>query len=368
MAGITDILINWYSNNKRDLPWRNTRDPYAIWLSEVILQQTRVSQGLSYYYRFLETFPNVEALALASEEAVLKVWQGLGYYSRARNLHHTARVVANERNGVFPIDYKGLLELKGVGEYTAAAIASIAYNEAVPVVDGNVARVISRLFGIHEPINSTMGMKILKKISNELIPSHQPDTYNQAMMEFGALFCKPSNPDCPECPLKQYCLAFQKGEVGLLPVKNAKRSARDHYIYYLVMECMAEGKEQILIRRRTAQGIWKNLYDFPSVESAGPMEIASVLEKGEQERLLTINDYCVHSVSGIFAHQLTHRNIKAVFIHITLSGPIVQIGTNQWIEKDRIGELPVPRLIENYLLSSSFLNSITYKLTRDQMI
>jgi A/G-specific adenine glycosylase len=351
MAGITEILIDWYRHNKRDLPWRSSSDPYHIWLSEIILQQTRVSQGLAYYYRFIETFPDVKTLAEAAEEEVLKVWQGLGYYSRARNLHHTARVVVNERNGEFPADYQGLLELKGIGEYTAAAIASIAYNEVVPVIDGNVARVLSRLFGLHEAVNSSSGIKTMKSISQKLISSLYPADYNQAIMEFGALFCKPSNPDCPECPLKHHCVAYQKGEVSFLPVKKVKQSARDHYIYYLALTYIADKEEHILIHKRVGKGIWKNLYDFPALESSSPMELDEVLKKAELSHTLPESNYLVNSVSPQYSHQLTHMNIRAVFIHIILTDTFFGIDNCQWINKKAIVDFPVSRLIEkwNYL-------------------
>ena len=351
MAGITEILIDWYRHNKRDLPWRSSRDPYRIWLSEVILQQTRVNQGLAYYYRFLESFPDVGALAEAEEEEVLKVWQGLGYYSRARNLHHTAKVIANERKGEFPADYQGLLALKGIGEYTAAAIASIAFNEAVPVIDGNVARVLSRLFGMHEAVNSSSGLKTLKSISLQLISSLYPADYNQAIMEFGALFCKPSNPDCPECPLKHHCVAFQKDEVSSLPVKKAKQAARDLYIYYLAMTCLVDKEEHILIHKRAGKGIWENLYDFPAIESSSPMELGEVLKKAELSKALSVSNYLVNSVSPQYSHQLTHMNIRAVFIHIILQETFFGFENCQWIKKKAMVDFPVPRLIEkwNYL-------------------
>ncbi|CAG0910098.1 unnamed protein product [Cyprideis torosa] len=215
-------IIDWYQINKRDLPWRNTKDPFTIWLSEIILQQTRVAQGLPYYQRFIKAFPNLEKLAVASEQEVLKLWQGLGYYSRARNLHYSAIYIVNELNGKFPSNYNDLLNLKGVGDYTASAIASICYNEPTAVVDGNVYRVLARYFGIETAINSTKGVKEFKLLAQELIDDDNPGTHNQAVMEFGARMCKPQNPDCLSCPLKESCVSLQKNKVNLLPFKEKK--------------------------------------------------------------------------------------------------------------------------------------------------
>ena len=222
MTDFNLLITNWYRQNKRDLPWRLTTDPYKIWLSEIILQQTRVDQGLSYYLKFVKEFPTIQALANASEQQVLALWQGLGYYSRARNLHFTAKTISNELNGKFPNSFTSLKKLKGIGDYTAAAIASFSYNEITPVVDGNVYRVLSRVFNIATPIDSSQGKKLFYELAGELISKENPGEFNQSIMEFGALWCKPQNPKCEDCPLQENCLAFENDTVKLLPVKDKK--------------------------------------------------------------------------------------------------------------------------------------------------
>ena len=220
--GFSEKLIVWYKQNERDLPWRKTTDPYKIWLSEIILQQTRVAQGLNYYNKFLNKHPTIQSLAESSEKNILNLWQGLGYYSRARNLHFTAKYISKELNGKFPTKYQDILNLKGVGEYTAAAIASFSYQEVYPVIDGNVYRVLSRIFGVESAIDSTSGKKIFKKLATELIDNKNPDTYNQAIMEFGALQCKPKNPNCEDCPFLLECFAYKNKQITELPKKDKK--------------------------------------------------------------------------------------------------------------------------------------------------
>ncbi|MCW8941497.1 MAG: A/G-specific adenine glycosylase, partial [Flavobacteriales bacterium] len=229
-------LISWYKNNKRDLPWRNTINPYKIWLSEIILQQTRVNQGLSYYYKFIEHYPSVKDLANASEQEVLKLWQGLGYYSRARNLHATARIITENYDGIFPVDYKKILSLKGVGEYTAAAITSFAYNQPYPVVDGNVFRVLARIYGVDTPIDTPEGKKTFNGLANKLIDKKQAATYNQAIMEFGALVCTPKNPECENCIFNNICAALINQQIELLPLKSKKIKQTNRYFNYLIIE------------------------------------------------------------------------------------------------------------------------------------
>ncbi|HYG16163.1 MAG TPA: A/G-specific adenine glycosylase, partial [Bacteroidia bacterium] len=257
------IIESWYALNKRDLPWRNTRDPYKIWLSEVILQQTRVNQGMPYYHKFIEKYPDIAAMAGAHEDEVLKLWQGLGYYSRARNMHQAAKMITYELNGKFPITYTDILKLKGVGSYTAAAIASIAGNEPVAVVDGNVYRVLARYFGIDTPIDSTEGRKTFLKLANELINTENPATYNQAVMEFGALQCKPQNPDCGVCPLKISCIALKQKRVDALPVKSKKTAVKARYFNYLFFEKPGFAH----LQKRGQTDIWANLYEFPLAET-----------------------------------------------------------------------------------------------------
>ncbi|WP_316769769.1 A/G-specific adenine glycosylase [Pedobacter frigiditerrae] len=256
-------IIKWYKINKRDLPWRSTTDPYVIWLSEIILQQTRVEQGLPYFNKFLENFPTVKAFASATENEVLKLWQGLGYYSRGRNMLYTAKQVMEMHNGNFPKAYEKLIKLKGIGDYTAAAISSFSNNESKAVLDGNVFRVLSRYFGIEEPINSTNGKKIFSSLAQKLIEDHKPSVYNQAIMEFGALQCKPKSPACNICPLQFGCFALKNHKVDVLPVKLKKVKVRERWFNYFV----GFKDDKILIKQRQAGDIWQQMYDFPLIET-----------------------------------------------------------------------------------------------------
>jgi A/G-specific adenine glycosylase len=346
---ITETLISWYHQHKRDLPWRSTRDPYRIWLSEVILQQTRVNQGMDYYHRFLERFPDIFALAKASEEEVLKLWQGLGYYSRARNLHHAARTIVSEFSGKFPPAYSSLLNLKGIGEYTAAAIASISFNEAVAVVDGNVSRVLARLFALEEPVNASPGMKLLRKIAEGLIPATDPATFNQAIMEFGALQCTPRKPGCESCPLRLQCLAYAKGKATEYPKKLDLSRVKELYYYYLVITFPVLGRQHILLHKREQAGIWKNMYDFPLVESGNNLEFHEVMASGTCVGLLGRKFPGILSISQEYIHLLSHRRISARFIRIILTGAPKNIGPNIIAAIPDIGKYPVPKLIERYL-------------------
>src|SRR5687768_10822903 len=271
----SDKVAEWYKTNKRDLPWRETKDPYKIWLSEIILQQTRVNQGMPYYYKFIETFPTVHDLACASEQSVLRLWQGLGYYTRARNLHKCAKVVASRFNGEFPNNYKDLLQLPGVGEYTAAAIASFSFNEPVAVLDGNVFRMLSRYFGIEVEINTLEGKRIFSKLANELIHKKRPDLHNQAFMEFGALHCVPKNPPCSTCAFQATCYASLHGRQTELPRKMKKKAARKRYFYYLVFR---QG-DTLLMQKRTAKDIWHGLFDFHLIEKNKPIKIEEILNE-----------------------------------------------------------------------------------------
>lgn len=337
------ILINWYRENKRDLPWRNTNDPYKIWLSEIILQQTRVDQGMSYYLKFIENYPTVKDLAQAKEEEVLKLWQGLGYYSRARNLHFTAKLIVNEYNGEFPNQYKDILNLKGIGEYTAAAIASFAYNNSYPVIDGNVYRVLSRIFGISTPIDSTQGKKEFKALAEELIDSKNPSEYNQAIMEFGALYCKPQTPDCDNCVFNGSCEAFNNKEVSILPVKSKKIKQKDRYFNYLVFT----DEQSVYIKNRLDKDIWKGLFDFPLVETTQPVKDIEEIKDSAHQKL--INQNLSIKVSDEKTHILSHQKIHAIFWLIQLEklpSPTSKMVKIKWKE---INNYPVPKLIENYL-------------------
>jgi len=313
----SNSLITWYLDHKRNLPWRETRDPYFIWLSEIMLQQTRVAQGLPFYLSFVKAFPTVFDLASADEERVLKLWQGLGYYSRARNLHQTAKHVAFERNGIFPENYESLLKLKGVGEYTAAAIASFSKDEAVPVVDGNVFRVLARYFGIETDIASAVAKKEFAAMAFELMPKKTPALFNQAIMEFGALQCVPKSPNCTICPLNSSCFALQKGMVNRLPLKSKKAKVRHRYFNYLIA---SDENEKTTIQKRTAKGIWHNLYEFPLVESDGEIEIDILLaRKALQNEVMTVLEL---SESRIL-HKLTHQHLHIKFWKVQVAGSIL---------------------------------------------
>lgn len=338
----SNALIRWYLQNKRDLPWRNTRDPYLIWLSEIILQQTRVAQGTPYFYAFTEAFPTVFDLANASEQQVLKLWQGLGYYSRARNLHKTAQLVAAELGGLFPDRYTELLKLKGVGDYTAAAIASFSYNEVVPVVDGNVFRVLSRVFDVEADISQPASKKIFQALALELMPKDNPAIFNQAIMEFGALQCVPKNPDCTVCVMNDGCLALKLNKVHQLPVKLKKTKVTNRFFNYLIFED-EEGKT--LIRQRTAKGIWHNLYEFPLIEALEELDTETVsgeiLKAGfVQNDINAIEEF--HSKAII--HKLSHQTISIRFWRVSVYGFIAD-----GIHLSRLEDLPFPIVIYNFI-------------------
>lgn len=302
------LLIEWYHEHKRDLPWRNTNDPYLIWISEIILQQTRVAQGYAYYQRFIERFPNLESLAAAEENEVLKYWQGLGYYSRARNLHQAAISV----NGVFPVKYEDILKLKGVGTYTAAAICSFAYNQPHAVVDGNVYRVLSRFFGINEPIDSGKGKKIFASLAHDLLDKIQPALYNQAIMDFGALQCTPLSPDCTVCPFKNRCFAFNHNMVSSLPIKQNKTKTSERFFYYLLIR----DNGNIYLNKRTENDIWKNLYELPLIESNTALAVDDFIRKQEFASIFKENSAVNVRLLNKTKHVLSHRIIYADFYEL----------------------------------------------------
>ena len=336
-------LIAWYLIHKRDLPWRGSGNPYYIWLSEIILQQTRVAQGLPYYLKFVESYPTVNALAEAPEADVLKLWQGLGYYSRARNLHFTAKYVAHELGGTFPSTYNGLLLLKGVGDYTASAIASICFKEPTAVVDGNVYRVLSRVFGINTPINSTQGVKEFKLLAQELLDVSQPGIYNQALMEFGARHCVPQNPDCNGCIFNDGCEAFNNNSVGDLPVKLKKLKVKKRYFNYMVI--LSENNSTVL-KQRTGKGIWQGLYEFPLVESEHEVnetqlkQLEGFLELQEKYQVSEIIRYN----EALVVHKLSHQHLFTRF-WIAKTSAIIK---NE-VEINTINEYAVPVLLQNFI-------------------
>ncbi len=302
------LLIEWYHEHKRDLPWRNTNDPYLIWISEIILQQTRVAQGYAYYQRFIERFPNLESLAASEENEVLKYWQGLGYYSRARNLHQAAISV----NGVFPVRYEDILKLKGVGIYTAAAICSFAYNQPHAVVDGNVYRVLSRFFGVNEPIDSGKGKKIFASLAHDLLDKVQPALYNQAIMDFGALQCAPLSPDCTVCPFKNRCFAFNHNMVSSLPIKQNKTKTSERFFYYLLIR----DNGNIYLNKRTENDIWKNLYELPLIESNTALAVDDFIRKQEFASIFKENSVVNVRLLNKTKHVLSHRIIYADFYEL----------------------------------------------------
>ncbi len=345
MEQIGAQIIRWYRRNKRSLPWRETRDPYRIWLSEIILQQTRVEQGLPYFLKFIKEFKNVHALANASQQKVLKCWEGLGYYSRARNLHFTAKYVSKSLRGKFPPDHAGLLKLKGVGPYTAAAISSICYEEPKAVVDGNVYRVLSRIFGIKTPSDSTKGKKLFNELAQELLGKHLPSEFNQAMMEFGARYCKPSSPDCPNCILHAKCYAGSRNQAALFPVKEKKTTIRSRHLYYFILNY----KNKLLIQERMKTDIWKGLYEFPLIETAKSIQVPTALRKFLLQSKIAPGSFSVPLPPSQRKHLLSHRELQATCFYLVLHQKPSGIKTGKWVERNKIDSFPFPRLLLHFV-------------------
>ncbi len=302
--------MEWYLPERRPMPWKSEKDPYLIWLSEVILQQTRVEQGMPYYLRFKNKYPSIEALAKTPEDEVMKLWQGLGYYSRAKNLHRTANFIAEELKGVFPDSYSEILKLKGVGAYTAAAVASFAFGLPHAVVDGNVYRVLARIFGIDDPVGSSGGKRKFSTLANELLDKNNPANYNQAILDFGAIQCTPKSPDCTNCPFNDRCYAYQNDKIDSLPVKSKKRARKTRYFNYLVLIT----GEKVVIHKRTAKDIWQNLYEFPLVESEALLSPREILKIAKKD--VFSGDCSILSLSKPFVQQLTHQKIVSRFFEI----------------------------------------------------
>lgn len=340
--GFSKSLIQWYLQNKRDLPWRKTTDPYRIWLSEIMLQQTRVAQGLPYFLKFTEAFPTVYDMANKPEEHILKLWQGLGYYSRARNLHTTAKQVAFEMGGSFPDSYAGLLKLKGVGDYTAAAIASISYGEPVPVVDGNVYRVLARYFGIETDISSSGAKKQFTEVAASLLPKDAAATFNQAMMEFGALQCVPKSPDCGVCIFNQECAAFLTGRVNQLPVKLKKTKVTDRFFNYLVIK---DAAENTVVQKRSAKGIWHNLYEFPLIETDKELsekEVTELIKANNELGFTPAKTTLLHPERIL--HKLSHQHLSIRFWEVEAS-----VVLSNAITKEEAMMYPFPIVIHNFM-------------------
>ena len=338
-----DELLNWYQNNKRDLPWRNTTNAYIIWLSEIILQQTRVEQGKPYFSRFLERYPTVTDFASATEDEVLKLWQGLGYYSRGRNMLKTARLVQEQYNGAFPTSYDQLIKLTGIGEYTAAAISSFSSNEARAVVDGNVYRVLARYLGIDDPINSTKGKKIFQEAANDFLNRKNPGMHNQAMMEFGAVICKPQKPACGICPVRMECYAFKHNAINSLPVKLSNIKVRErHFNYFLITT-----GDKLLVNKRSDTDIWANMYDLPMVETDSELPVNELITSAEVVEYFG-NGLSIAEISPVKKHILTHQRL---FVRLViLQNPVAKTKeTWTFISPDNLKSLAIPKIIFIFL-------------------
>ncbi len=345
MQKLSEGLIQWYKKNKRDLPWRHTTDPYKIWLSEIILQQTQVVQGLAYYNKFVEKYPTVKILANAPIDEVLKLWQGLGYYSRARNLHEAARHIVAHHRSVFPKTYAEIKKLKGVGDYTAAAIASIAYGLPHAVVDGNVYRVLSRVFNINKPIDTGEGKKYFQELATKLLPPKKAAEYNQAIMEFGALHCRPvANPDCESCVLNAICLAYPKKKVSLLPVKSKKTKVTDRYLHYFVFK----HKDAVYIKKRHEKDIWQGLYEFYLIEKSKKENQISVLNSSELKPFKLSKKAAIKVFPKAYKHILSHQRLYARFYMVEIKDKL-KVGEMTRITLSNLDKYPFPRLIEKFL-------------------
>lgn len=341
-ALFVENLLVWYDRNKRDLPWRDTQDPYKVWISEIILQQTRVDQGLPYYHKFLKTFPKLKNLAEADEQTVLSIWQGLGYYSRARNLHQGAQQVCNEYKGKYPTSYQDWLKIKGVGSYTAAAIASFCFREQVPVLDGNVFRVLSRVFGISEDILSGKGKKLFWEKASELIPADQPDLFNQAIMEYGALHCTPKSPDCESCVFKSHCFAYQKNLVSDLPFKNKKLNRKSRFFEYQVYLY----QKKVLLKKRLKGDIWEGLHEFPLIEKKNIEDLSKASTQKTKIKLSFKSD--------VLKHVLSHQDLHCIFkVYEVASKTDWQALSTQWeaeaVPLAKITAVPKPVLLTKFL-------------------
>ena len=344
MENISDILLSWFAREGRDLPWRRTRDPYRIWLWEVILQQTRVAQGLEYYLRFTERFPDIAALAAAPEDEVLKLWQGLGYYSRARNLHAAARQVVSRFGGVFPATYGEVRALRGVGDYTAAAVCSIVYDAPCAVVDGNVYRVLARLFDIGMPIDTTTGKRAFAELAQSQLDTSRPGLYNQAIMDFGALQCTPANPSCNNCPLRDECLSLAAGTVAERPVKAGRTRIRPRYLNYLHLECGG----RIALRRRPEGDIWQGLYDLPAIESDRPLDFTELAAAPPFRDMFGTLPYRLVRTIRMPKHQLSHQTLHAAYHRLALDAWPSAAGGWTLVPYEQLEDYAIPRLLDRY--------------------
>lgn len=347
----SEKVVEWYKINKRELPWRATENPYHVWLSEIILQQTRVNQGLPYYKKFIEAFPSAVDLAKAPEQKVLRLWQGLGYYTRARNLHKCAKEVVHNHGGMFPDSFEELKKLPGIGDYTAAAIASISFKEPVAVVDGNVFRVLSRIYGIDTPINSPQGKKIFSELANKLVSDTLPDIHNQAVMEFGALYCTPQNPLCDGCIFATTCVASKNSLQSLLPVKHRLKKIRKRYFYYFAIQ---KGRS-FLMKKRNEKDIWHGLYDFYLAERKRSVNPGKILLEDDLLKSVSQEKSTVE-ISGVYKHVLSHQVIFSRFIRLKTSENITLNGSGfKFYSLKKVSELPKPVLISRFLSDHQLL-------------
>jgi A/G-specific adenine glycosylase len=325
------------------MPWKNEKDPYRIWISEIILQQTRVSQGLAYYNRFIKRFPTAKSIAIAPEHEVFKLWEGLGYYTRCKNIIASAKYISEELNGKFPSDYDAILQLKGIGSYTASAIASFAYDLPYAVLDGNVFRVLSRYFGITIPIDTLPGKTFYNTLAYELLDKKLPGVYNQSIMDFGATICKPL-PLCEICPLKSRCVAFLNGIQLELPVKEKVLIRKSRWLYYLVVNY----RNKFYVRKRTGKDIWQNLYEFILLETAKPVSIKKLQATEEFSSIFKDTKYKIENISPLYRQQLSHQTIHGQFLTIAVTSPLA-LNNYQLISENGIKKLPFPKFINTYL-------------------
>ena len=342
----TKALLQWYRTAKsRDMPWKGEKDPYKIWLSEIILQQTRVEQGRDYYNRFTSTFPSIHDLAGATDDQVFKLWEGLGYYTRCRNLLTTARYISFECKGIFPNQFADIHDLKGVGPYTAAAIASFAFSLPYAVVDGNVLRVLSRVFGISAPVGDSKSRKMYDLLAQELLDKENPAAYNQAIMDFGAVICKPRQPLCEQCPVMGDCEAYRNGWVDILPLKTKKPEKRKRYFHYLLFNY--EGK--VYIRKRADRDIWQNLFEFYLHESGSLLSTKNLLRSDFFNHIIADTRYELLHVSPVYKQQLTHQELKGRFYEIRLLSKPCGLEGFITVPDDELSSLAMPRFILSYL-------------------
>ena len=341
----TEQLLAWHAANRRDLPWKHTADPYKIWLSEIILQQTRVEQGTPYYRRFAERFPTVEALAAAHIDEVLRLWQGLGYYSRARNLHLAAQQIVEQRRGVFPSSYRELLTLKGIGPYTAAAIASFAWNEPIPAIDGNGYRILARVFGIEAPPDTQRGKKQFADVAAELLPPAHAAAFNQALMDFGSLVCTPK-PACDRCPLQDGCYARSRRAIERFPAKRRRTAIRTRYFHYLFIR---QGVSTV-IRKRTEKDVWHGLYEFPLIETPRAISPKQLFATAQWKALFANHPVRLVRPSNVVEHQLSHQTIRAVFYTVDIAEtPAWTANEYLQIARSDLDEYALPRLLTLFL-------------------